>query len=221
MRAPAKTLVPSAAMVTCQQFVEHVNLELEGAVSANVDWAQHARTCENCARYLAQSQALARAVRQVGQRPAAVVVPAAWVTALTGARRRARPGVGVWAWLAAVAAVAVSALSVFTPAAHPPALRDHPPCVGVILLAGILPVAGVWLALRWRQRTLPLHAAAAVAAVCALAGQALSGLRCPNVHLQKHLLVSHFGALVLAVLLALLWSRMGRRGRPSAISHRG
>ncbi len=196
-------------MLTCQQFSERVNAHLDGALpEAHAEPLRaHAETCDNCARHWAQSRALVVGVRRVGQRPSLVSPSPQMLAAL--AARQTRPTLTWAAWLKSAllaATVLVSAALALNPAAHAPVPGPHLPCSWVVLGAAFLPVAVVWAAFRRREQRLTMQSAAALGAVGALAGQLLVGVGCPDAHLQKHLLLSHFAALVVATALCAAWA---------------
>lgn len=203
-------------MLTCQQFVERVNLHLDGSLEgpAEEELRAHADICEGCRRHLAQSRALLRATRQVGRRPVPVAISPELIAAL--ARRRAVSPRRSWAWLwmtVVALATGVAGWMALNPEASPPEVGAHLPCTLVVLVAAWLPVGSVWAGLRRRGRTLTVSAAAALAAAGAFGGQLVSGLGCPDAHLQRHLLLSHFGALVVGTLVASAWARWAPRPR--------
>lgn len=204
-------------MLTCQQFFERVNAHLDGALpeAQMPPLRAHAQACESCARHWEQSQALVKSVKRVGQRPVAILPAPQLLAAL--AARQAHP-MRAWSdWLKRVllaAAVAVSAALALNPAASAPAAGPHMPCSWVVLGAAFLPVAVVWAAFRRRGQRLTMQGAAAVGAVGALAGQLLVGMGCPDAHVQRHLLLSHFAALVMATALSAAWARWAPQRAP-------
>jgi hypothetical protein len=92
-------------------------------------------------------------------------------------------------------------------------LRVGVECTLLELFAAALP----WVAFRrvagpWRSRS----AASAVAAAGALSGHAALHLTCPIAHADAHLLVFHFGGVVLAALIgALATPRLKTAASPS------
>ena len=115
--------------------------------------------------------------------------------------------------LMATAASAVLALAMGSTSLLAPSVGVE--CTLLELFAAALP----WVAFRqvagpWRSRT----ASSAVAAAGALSGHAALHLTCPVAHGDAHLLVFHFGGVVLAALLGALATP---RLNPAASSARG
>lgn len=56
-------------MLTCRDVVELVTEELEHALSVEVhrDFVQHLRECEDCLRYVAQTQVTMRLLRELAR----------------------------------------------------------------------------------------------------------------------------------------------------------
>ena len=219
-----------------------------------VDAEAHARSCEPCARVLAESSALvaridrapappppsadalrrvsaaieAETARERAGRPrsllVATAVMAAWGVELVIAKRPAHDPASVavslgWALMAAalvtrarvrprwVLAGAVAASLVLVVASAGREDAQIYALLGIkctlleLLAAGIPFGAAIRFARQVRTSVDPWHASA-IAAAGALAGQAALHLSCKVAHAGPHLLVFHFGAVLMAGLLA-------------------
>ncbi len=216
-------------MLTCKEVTELVTDYLEGRLSfgQRVAFHMHLGMCRHCRAYLRQMKVTIRTLGRLPEEPIPAVVrdellarfrslrpvsniPAverSWaqkVTTLLESRIGGRRG---WAIVAGLFGIAVLwALAAASPGAHS-AICWHR-CLLMEVCAGVLPLAAVAVVGRTSRATLSASALAAVAAGGAFAAFAFLTLTCPASRVMPHLMVIHFGGIVLAATLGLASSRL-------------
>jgi anti-sigma factor RsiW len=224
-------------MLTCREVTERSTDFMEGRMSplGKMSVVAHLALCTACRSYMRQMRSTVALLAELGREPSSEPVPAdlmamfrAWrpPSAAPAAPGRAarllarldRLLGGARSYGAALAVVLASGALVGLVRPIPGAaipLQAGIMCLGMELMAGLLPLGAV-MALVWRGRrpiTSGVHAF--VAGAGALVGQSSLHFTCPEDGLRTHLLAFHLGGVLLAMLLGFAAGRaqqaLGRR----------
>jgi hypothetical protein len=180
---------------------------------------EHARTCRRCADALAQAEQLLTLLRTM-PRPAGPseealerafrAVTGEMTSANEPEKNRSNPVAAKWPFLgAALAALAVSLL-ISKLEARGPALawKIGVECLLIELVTATAALVFVGRALRRRHSMAVPHVFTAVAAWGALTAQLYLQFRCPMSHEGPHVLLFHFGGVLLATALGGVVARL-------------
>lgn len=211
-------------MLTCKEVTERSTDFMEGGMSplGKLAFLAHLAMCRACRSYMSQMRRTVTLLGRYGREQAPQPVPAelmamfrAWrppAGAVSIGRatrvlaRLERLLAGTRSYIAVLAVVVTSgALLGFVrpiPGAAVPFAAGFA-CLGMEILAGLLPLAGV-LTLVWHgRRPTASGVLAFVAGAGALVGQASLHFTCPADGLRVHMLAFHLGGVLLAILLGL------------------